>query len=47
MLTALLVRELTGTEVPRVSADELRERFEDQNYVPGMRAAEVWPSAWE
>ncbi|MFU8866604.1 M28 family peptidase [Natronococcus sp.] len=47
MLTALLVRELTGTEVPRVSADELRERFEDQNYVPGMRAAEVWPPAWE
>ncbi|AGB38237.1 M28 family metallopeptidase [Natronococcus occultus] len=47
MLTALLVRELTRTEVPRVSADELRERFEAQNYVAGMRAAEVWPSEWD
>ncbi|TYL38453.1 aminopeptidase [Natronococcus pandeyae] len=47
MLTALLVRELTRTSVPRVSADELRDRFEEQDYVPGMRAAEVWPTAWE
>ncbi|NKE36702.1 M28 family peptidase [Natronococcus sp. JC468] len=47
MLTALLVRELTRTEIPRVSADELRERFEAQNYVAGMRAADVWPSTWD
>ncbi len=47
MLTALLVRELTRSSVPRVPAAELRERFEDQNYVSGMRAAEVWPSTWE
>ncbi|WP_306053867.1 M28 family metallopeptidase [Natronococcus wangiae] len=46
MLTAVLVRELTRTSPPRVSADELRERFEEQEYVPGMRAADVWPTAW-
>ncbi|MFC4439456.1 MULTISPECIES: M28 family peptidase [Natrialbaceae] len=47
MLTALLVRELTRTSAARVSTEELRERFEEQDYVPGMRAAEVWPTAWE
>ncbi|ELY65441.1 M28 family metallopeptidase [Natronococcus jeotgali] len=47
MLTALLVRELTRTEIPRVSTDELRERFEAQDYVAGMRAADIWPSTWD
>jgi Zn-dependent M28 family amino/carboxypeptidase len=47
MLTALLVRELTHVIPPRIAADELRERFEEQDYVPGMQAAEVWPTAWD
>ncbi|WP_440770846.1 M28 family peptidase [Natronorubrum sp. DTA28] len=47
MLTALLVRELTRTDVPRVETSELREQLREQEYEPGMRAAEVWPDRWE
>ena len=47
MLTALLVRELTRTDVPRIESDELREQLREQEYEPGMRAAEVWPDDWE
>ncbi|WP_160068007.1 M28 family peptidase [Natronorubrum halalkaliphilum] len=46
MLTALLVRELTRTDVPRIDADELREQLRAQEYEPGMRAAEIWPDSW-
>ncbi|GAB3668016.1 M28 family peptidase [Halopiger thermotolerans] len=47
MLTALLVRELTHRSVPRIDEDELRERLREQEYEPGMRAAEIWPPAWD
>ncbi|ADB62231.1 peptidase M28 [Haloterrigena turkmenica DSM 5511] len=47
MLTALLVRELTRTEVPRVDTADLQGRLREQEYEPGMRAAEIWPDAWD
>ncbi|MFC4542715.1 M28 family peptidase [Halosolutus amylolyticus] len=47
MLTALLVRELTRVDVPRIDEADLRDRLRDQEYEPGMRAADVWPAAWE
>ena len=46
MLTALLVRELTRTELPRIDEAALREQLRAQEYEPGMRAAEIWPDAW-
>ncbi|MFC6903676.1 M28 family metallopeptidase [Halalkalicoccus tibetensis] len=46
ILTALLVRELAGTEPPRVDEDELRERLRENDAEAGMRAAEVWPDHW-
>ncbi|WP_255170553.1 M28 family metallopeptidase [Natrononativus amylolyticus] len=47
MLTALLVRELSGRAVARIDGDELREAFYEQDYEPGMRASEIWPERWE
>lgn len=47
VLTALLVRELTRTDVGRIDVEELRERLRDQEFEPGMRAAEVWPDEWD
>ncbi|ELY94095.1 M28 family peptidase [Natrialba taiwanensis] len=47
ILTALLVRELTTTEIARIDETELRERLEAQAYEPGMRAASIWPTGWE
>ncbi|MDL5362410.1 M28 family metallopeptidase [Halalkalicoccus sp. NIPERK01] len=47
MLAALLVRELTEIEVPRIDESELRERLEESDAEAGMRAAEVWPDHWE
>ncbi|WP_121741690.1 M28 family peptidase [Natronorubrum halophilum] len=47
MLTALLVRELTRTDVARIEAEELRAQLREQEYEPGMKAAEIWPEAWE
>ncbi|WP_126662267.1 M28 family metallopeptidase [Haloterrigena salifodinae] len=47
MLTALLVRELTRTEVSRVDTADLQERLREQEYEPGMRAADIWPDAWD
>ncbi len=46
MLAALLVRELTRTDPPRLPDDGLREALVDQEYEPGMRAADIWPDAW-
>jgi Zn-dependent M28 family amino/carboxypeptidase len=46
VLTALLVRTIADADVSRIDADKLRERFDDQEYVAGMRAAEVWPASW-
>jgi Zn-dependent M28 family amino/carboxypeptidase len=47
MLTALLVRELDRTEIPRIDEGELRERLEESDAEIGMRTAEVWPDHWE
>ncbi|RKD93288.1 M28 family peptidase [Halopiger aswanensis] len=47
MLTALLVRELTHRSVPRIDEEALRERLREQEYEPGMRAAEIWPPTWD
>lgn len=47
MLTALLVRELARSEVPRVDEEELCERLRESDAEIGMCAAEVWPDHWE
>jgi Zn-dependent M28 family amino/carboxypeptidase len=46
VLTALLVSELTEADVSRIDTETLRERFDAQEYVAGMRAAEIWPASW-
>ncbi|ADJ14301.1 peptidase M28 [Halalkalicoccus jeotgali B3] len=47
ILTALLVRELTRSEIPRIDESELREQLRESDAEIGMRAAEVWPDHWE
>ncbi|RYJ13775.1 M28 family peptidase [Halogeometricum borinquense] len=48
MLTALLVAELAGEdEVPRLDTEELAAAFRDADFETGMRAADLWPDAWE
>ena len=47
MLAALLVAELAGREVPRLDADALATAFRDADFETGMRAADLWPAAWE
>lgn len=47
MLTALLVRELSRSEPPRIDEGELREQLGENDAEIGMRAAEVWPDHWE
>ncbi|PSQ22227.1 aminopeptidase [Halobacteriales archaeon QS_9_67_17] len=47
LLTALVVAELTRTTVPRRETAALREELEAADAEPGMRAAGVWPDAWE
>ncbi len=46
MLTALSVLALSRTEPPRVQTDDLRGALEAQDYEPGMRASDIWPSEW-
>ncbi|MFB6118818.1 M28 family peptidase [Halosegnis sp.] len=46
VLTALLVRELTQTDVPRRDPATLRAELEAEDAEPGMRAAGVWPDDW-
>ncbi|WP_101294980.1 M28 family peptidase [Halegenticoccus soli] len=47
MLTALLVAELARSEVPRLDRDELAAAFREAEFEAGMRAAGLWPEAWE
>jgi Zn-dependent M28 family amino/carboxypeptidase len=47
MLTALLVRELAVRDLPRLGADDLRAAFRDADFEIGMRAAGLWPDAWD
>lgn len=46
MLTALLMRELAGADLPHVEAKPFRDAFREQAYESGMRAADVWPDEW-
>ena len=45
MLTTLLVDTLAETDIDRVDTDALRERLSDAE--PSMRAAGMWPEAWD
>ncbi len=47
LLTALLVADLAGRDVPRRDTDDLRAELEDAGAEPGMRAAGVWPDGWD
>jgi len=47
MLAALLVAELCGREPAAIDHEDLRAAMEDQEFEPGMRAAEIWPDLWE
>lgn len=46
MLTALLVVEAAAVDLPRADLDDLRERLAKADVERGMRAAGVWPTAW-
>jgi Zn-dependent M28 family amino/carboxypeptidase len=46
MLTALLVQELTGRDVPRLDHDDLAAAFRDADFERGMCAADLWPDGW-
>ncbi|MEF8882926.1 MAG: M28 family metallopeptidase [Halapricum sp.] len=45
MLTSLIVRELASTDLEVVDIDRLKETLVDA--APSMRAAGVWPEAWD
>jgi len=45
MLVTLLVRELAGTDLDRIDPQRLRDDLSDAE--PSMRAADVWPDAWD
>jgi len=49
MLTALLVAELAepDREVPRLDLAALAATFREAEFETGMRAADLWPPAWE
>ncbi len=46
MLGGLLVRELAGTDLPRVDPADVRDRLVDRGADEGMRAAGIWPEDW-
>jgi hypothetical protein len=47
MLTALLVRDLAVCDPPRLDRATLTDRFRAADFEPGMRAAGLWPDAWD
>ncbi|MFB6196399.1 MAG: M28 family peptidase [Haloplanus sp.] len=47
MLGGLLVWHLTRADLPRVAPETVRDRLIEQGADQGMRAAGVWPAAWE
>lgn len=49
MLAAVAIRELAaaGRSFPRLETEALRAAFVDGDYEPGMRAAGMWPEAWD
>ena len=46
MLTALLVRELAARDPTRLDTDAVAAAFRDADFERGMRAADLWPTAW-
>ncbi|WP_129112779.1 M28 family peptidase [Halegenticoccus tardaugens] len=47
MLTALLVAELARSDLPRLDPAALAGAFREAEFETGMRAAGLWPEAWE
>jgi Zn-dependent M28 family amino/carboxypeptidase len=47
MLTALLVEELAGTDLPRLPESTLVAALRENEYERGMRAADLWPDEWD
>ncbi len=47
ILTALLAIELTDTELPRLDKDVVTDAFREAEFETGMKAANLWPDAWE
>ena len=47
ILLSLLAIDLAGRELPRLDRDELVAAFRAADFEPGMRAAGLWPDAWE
>jgi Zn-dependent M28 family amino/carboxypeptidase len=47
MLTAMLVCDLCDRDLPRLAADDLAAAFREADFERGMRAADLWPAAWE
>lgn len=43
-VTALMIRDLTTTDPPRISDDELCTALHEANLEPGMRATGIWPA---
>jgi hypothetical protein len=49
MLAALLVAEFAAADrdPARLDTDALADAFRDAGFETGMRAADLWPAAWE
>lgn len=47
MLTALLVDDLVDRDLARLDTDALAEAFREADFETGMKAADLWPAAWE
>ena len=47
MLGALFVRAIAASEIPRLDSETVREELEEAGADEGMRAADIWPGAWE
>lgn len=49
MLTALIVAEFAAEEreLPRLDREELAAAFREADFETGMRAADLWPVAWD
>ena len=47
MLGALLTLEMTRNDFDRVDSEDLREAMLEQDFEPGMRAANLWLDEWD
>jgi hypothetical protein len=41
------VCDLCDRDLPRLAADDLAAAFREADFERGMRAADLWPAAWE